>query len=176
MVRSSNAYLADVCRVSVELVRGVRTELTKSGQIAKTERVKGREGKDYSAGIDRQARGKSEKSSSEDKVGERDEELGGGAGGSGAGKGGAGGGFTKGKGDPGATGGCTNELEVEARSMIRKGEMNPFELPKLMSATEHDYAATVISLLEGMKPEIKDRSDGLMRVRRWIDKAIGETS
>lgn len=170
----SNSYLADVCKVSGELVRKIRTELTQSGQIAKTERVTGRDGKDYPAGIDRQARGKSEKSSSEDKAGERDTDLGGSAGST---AGGSGGGFTKGKGDPGATGGSTNELEVEARSMIRKGEMNPFELPKLMSATAHDYAATVITLLDGMKPEIKDRSDGLMRLRRWIDKALaGETA
>ena len=56
--------------------------------------------------------------------------------------------------------------------MIRKGEMNPFELPKLMSATAHDYAATVVTLLDGMKPEIKNRTDGLMRPRRWIDKAL----
>ena len=31
----SNAYLADVCKVSGELVRKIRTELTESGQIAK---------------------------------------------------------------------------------------------------------------------------------------------
>ncbi|WP_221030406.1 hypothetical protein [Actomonas aquatica] len=175
----SNAYLAEICRVSDEFLRKVRKELTSSGQIAKAERVTGRDGKEYNVGIDRQPRGKREKSSSEGKAGERDEELadgpalknapsGGGAGG--------GRGFTKGKGDPGATGGSTNELEIEARSMIRKGEMNPFELPKLMSATGHDYAATVINLLDTMKPEIKDRSDGLMRIRRWIDKHIGDVA
>ena len=160
----SNAYLAGVCKVSGELVRKIRTELVESGQLAKTERVTGRDGKDYPVGVDRQARGKSEKASSEE--------------GSGSGEGaGSGGGFSKGKADPGATGGSTNELEVEARSMIRKGEMNPFELPKLMTATAHDYAATVMTLLDGMKPEIKDRTDGLMRLRRWIDKALaGETT
>ena len=169
----SNAYLADVCKVSGELVRKIRTELTESGQIAKAERVTGRDGKDYPVGVDRQARGKSESSSSEDKLGERDEALGGGASKT---EEGAGGGFAKGKGDAGATSGSTNELEIEARSMIRKGEMNPFELPKLMSSTAHDYAASVITLLDGMKPEIKDRTDGLMRLRRWIDKALaGET-
>lgn len=166
----SNAYLADVCKVSSELVRKIRTELVQSGQLAKTARVTGRDGKEYPVGVDRKARGKSEASSSEDKLGERDEDIGGSSGG------GAGGGFSKGKGDPGATGGSTNELEIEARSMIRKGEMNPFELPKLMSATAHDYAATVVTLLDGMKPEIKDRTDGLMRLRRWIDRALaGET-
>lgn len=166
----SNAYLADVCKVSGELVRKIRTELVESGQLAKTERVTGRDGKDYPVGVDRKVRGKSENSSSDDKPGVRDEDLGGGSG-QGAG------GFSKGKADPGATGGSTNELEIEARSMIRKGEMNPFELPKLMSATAHDYAATVMTLLDGMKPEIKDRTDGLMRLRRWIDKALaGETT
>ncbi|MEJ6601738.1 MAG: ParB N-terminal domain-containing protein [Opitutaceae bacterium] len=163
----SNAYLADVCKVSGELVRKIRTELTESGQIAKAERVTGRDGKEYPVGVDRQARGKSENSSSDEKVGERDEDLGGSSG-----KAAGGGGFSPGKGDPGATGGSTNELELEARSMIRKGEMNPFELPKLMSATAHDYAATVVTLLDGMKPEIKNRTDGLMRLRRWIDKAL----
>jgi uncharacterized ParB-like nuclease family protein len=166
----SNAYLADVCKVSSELVRKIRTELVQSGQLAKTERVTGRDGKDYPVGVDRQARGKSEKSSSVDQAGARDEDLGGGSEQ-------GGGGFAKGKADPGATGGSTNELEGEARAMIRKGEMNPFELPKLMSATAHDYAATVMTLLDGMKPEIKDRTDGLMRLRRWIDKALaGDTT
>ncbi len=174
----SNAYLAEICRVSDELLRQVRKELTSTGQIAKAERVKGRDGKEYNVGIERQPRGKTERSSSEGKAGERDEELAGGPDGPAlkdAPGGGAGGGrgFTKGKGDPGATGGSTNELELEARSMIRKGEMNPFELPRLMSATGHDYAATVIALLDTMKPEIKDRSDGLLRIRRWLDKAIG---
>ncbi len=175
----SNAYLAEICKVSDELLRKVRKELTSTGQIAKTERVTGRDGKEYNVGIDRQPRGKREKSSSEGKAGERDEDLGGGPGENGPAlkSGGApGGGFTKGKGDPGATGGSTNELEVEARSMIRKGEMNPFELPKLMSATGHDYAATVINLLDTMKPEIKDRTDGLMRIRRWLDRALGGES
>ncbi len=173
----SNAYLAEVCRVSDELLRTVRKQLVSTGQIEKPERVTGRDGKEYPAGIERQPRGKSERSSSEGKAGEADAEPAGGeesAGGAGGKSGGAkGGGFAKGKGDPGATGGSTNELEVEARSMIRKGEMNPFELPKLMSATGHDYAATTIALLETMKPEIKDRTDGLMRLRRWLDKALG---
>ncbi|GAB5559740.1 MAG: hypothetical protein SynsKO_13870 [Synoicihabitans sp.] len=161
----SNAYLADVCKVSGELVRKIRTELVQTGQLAKTERVTGRDGKDYPVGVERLARGKSENSSGDEKLG------------SGSGQSDGGGGFSKGKADPGATGGSTNELEAEARSMIRKGEMNPFELPKLMSATAHDYAATVMTLLDGMKPEIKDRTDGLMRLRRWIDKALaGETT
>jgi hypothetical protein len=77
--------------------------------------VTGRDGKEYPAQIERQPRGKTEGSSSE--------------GGSGAG-----GGFAKGKGDGGALGGTTIELERDARAMIRKGEMNPFELPTLATA------------------------------------------
>jgi hypothetical protein len=167
----SNAYLAEICRVSDELLRKVRKELTSSGQIAKAERVTGKDGKEYNVGIQRQPRGKSEKRSSDGKAGEQDPEMESGpalkTGSKGAG------GFTKGKGEPGATGGSTNELELEARSMIRKGEMNPFELPKLMSATGHDYAATVITLLGTMKPEIIDRTDSLLRLRRWLDRELG---
>ena len=151
----SNAFLADVCKVSGELVRTVRSELTKSGEIEKPERVTGRDGKEYPTGVERKERGKTEKSS--------DEESGGG------------GGFSKGKADFGATGGTTNELEVEARSMIRNGEMNPFELPSLMTATAHDYAATVIALLDGMKPEIKERTDGLLRIKHWVDQELGQS-
>ena len=150
----SNAFIADVCKVSGELVRTVRSELTQSGQIEMPERVTGRDGKKYPSGVEREPRGKTEK-----------------AGGEGSG---GGGGFSKGKADFGATGGSTNELEVEARSMIRSGEMNPFELPSLMSATAHDYAATVIALLDGMKPEIKDRTDGLLRIKRWVDQELGQ--
>ncbi len=47
---------------------------------------------------------------------------------------GAGGGFAKCKGYGGAFGGSTAELEREARAMIRKGEINPFELRTLVTA------------------------------------------
>lgn len=149
----SNAFLAELCKVSGELVRNVRAELTNTGIIQKAETVTGRDGKEYPAAIERQPRGKTETSSSESE---------------------GGGGFTKGKGEPGATGGSVNELEAEARSMIRKGETNPFELPKLMTATGHDYAATVVALLDTMKPDLKDRTDGLLRIKRWVDKQLGE--
>lgn len=152
----SNSFLADVCKVSVELVRNVRTELTQSGTIEKPERVTGKDGKEYPVGVERKPRGKTEKSSEEEASG------------------GGGAGFSKGKAEFGATGGSTNELEIEARSMIRKGEMNPFELSGLMSATAHDYAATVVTLLDAMKPEIKDRTDGLLRIKRWVDKALAD--
>ncbi|MCC6415555.1 MAG: ParB N-terminal domain-containing protein [Opitutaceae bacterium] len=153
----SNAFLAELCKVSGELVRNVRADLTSTGIIQKAEIVTGRDGKEYPAAIERQPRGKSEASAS-------DSESGGG------------GGFTKGKGDPGATGGSVNELEAEARSMIRKGETNPFELPRLMSATGHDYAATVVALLGTMKADLKDRTDGLLRIKRWVDQELGEAN
>ncbi|MBW7895198.1 MAG: chromosome partitioning protein ParB [Opitutaceae bacterium] len=149
----SNAFLADLCRVSGELVRNVRTELTTTGIIQKHETVTGRDGKEYPAAIERQPRGKSEADSADE-------------------GGGSGGGFSKGKGEPGATGGSVNELEAEARSMIRKGEMDPFELPKLMTATGHDYAASVVALLGTMKPDLKDRTDGLLRIKRWVEKEL----
>ena len=157
----SNAFIAEVCKVSGELVRNVRTDLTKRGEIAKAEIVTGRDGKEYNVGIERQPRGKAEGGSADEGS---------------SGEGGQGGGFTKGKAEMGAPGGAIKELEMEARSMIRKGEMNPFELPTLLTATGHDYAATIITLLEGMKPEIKDRTESLERLKRWIDKELSVTS
>jgi hypothetical protein len=152
----SNAFIAELCKISGELVRTVRGELTSTGVIEKADTVTGRDGKIYQTGIERQPRGKTEGSSSEAEGG-----------------GGEGGGFSKGKGDPGATGGSMNELEAEARSMIRKGEMNPFDLSQLMTATGHDYAASVVALLGTMKADLKDRTDGLQRIKRWVDKELG---
>ena len=136
-------------------LRNVRGELTTNGVIQKADSVTGRDGKTYQTGIERQPRGQSEGKSSD-----------------GEGGGGQGGGFSKGKGDPGNPGGSINELEGEARSMIRKGEMDPFELPKLLTATGHDYAATVITLLDAMKPELKQRTEGLQRIKRWLDQKL----
>ena len=151
----SNAFIAEVCKVSGELVRNVRKELTQKGEIEKVEIVTGRDGKEYNVGIERQPRGKAEGDSADE-----------------GGGGGQGGGPGKSKPEMGAPGGAIKELEHEARSMIRKGEMNPFELPTLMTATGHDYAATIITLLEGMKPEIKDRTESLERLKRWVDKEL----
>jgi len=148
----SNAFIAEVCKVSGELVRNVRKELTQKGEIQKVEMVTGRDGKQYPTEMEHKARGKSEERTSESE--------------------GGGGGPGKSKPEMGAPGGAIKELEFEARSMIRKGEMNPFELPTLMTATGHDYAATIITLLEGMKPEIKDRTESLERLKRWIDKSL----
>lgn len=151
----ANPVIAEICKVSPELVRTRRSELTKSGKIAKAERVVGRDGKEYPAEIEKQPRGKEEARSSD-----------------GEGAGGGGGGRPSSKGDGGAPGGSNMELEREAREMIRRGEMNPYELKTLMSATAHDYAATVINLLGTMKPDDPQRREGLLRIKRWVEKAL----
>jgi len=152
----ANPVLADICRVSADLVRRCRTEMAGSGRLERRETVTGRDGKEYPAQIERQPRGKTERSSSEE-----------------SGGGGGGGGFSKGKGDGGALGGSGIELEREAREMIRKGEINPFELQTIVTANADDYAATVINLLGTMKPDDPKRRDGLLRIRQWIDQALG---
>jgi uncharacterized membrane protein YgcG len=150
----ANPVIAELCRVSPDLVRRCRNEMSSAGRLEPRERVTGRDGKEYPAAIERQPRGKSEGSSSEK-------------------GGGGGGGFSKGKGDGGALGGTGTELEREALTMIRKGEINPFELRTLMSATAEDYALTAIALLETMPAHAPKRTEGLMRLRRWIDQALG---
>ena len=156
----ANPVIAEICRVSAELVRRRRTELTQAGKLQRSERVTGRDGKEYPSQIERQPRGKSEASSTD-----RD-----------SGGGGGGGGFSKGKGDGGALGGTTIELEREARAMIRKGEINPFELQKMATANALDYADTVIALLNTMKPGDPRRRQGLEKIRQWIDEALAAES
>ena len=159
----ANPVIAEICRVSPDLVRRVRGEMAQNGRIEKRERVTGRDGKEYPAAIERQPRGKTESSNAD-----RD---------SGGGGGGGGGGFAKGKGDGGALGGTGVELEREAREMIRKGEINPFELPTLTTSNADDYAVAVINLLGLIRPDDPKRTDGLLRIRHWIDKALaGETA
>lgn len=153
----ANPYLAEICKVSTDLVRRTRAALTQAGRLPAAETVTGRDGKEYPAAIERQPRGKNEKRSSEGAEG---------------GGGGAGGGFRPGKGDGGSLGGSNLELESEARAMIRKGEMNPFELSTLLTANAHDYAESVITLLRTMKPDDAKRRDGLLRIRHWIDRAL----
>ena len=63
-------------------------------------------------------------------------------------------------------------LAVFTREMIRRGEINPFELKTLMSANAHDYAAAVINLLVTMKPGDPQRRAGLQRIKRWVDNAL----
>lgn len=151
----SNAVLAGICKVSSELVRVRRAELVQSGRIVKAGKVTGRDGKEYPTEVEKQPRGKEEKRSSEGEGG------------------GGGGGRPQGGGDgPGAPGGSNMELEREAREMIRRGEINPFELKTLTTANAHDYAATVINLLGTMKPSDPQRRAGLQRIKRWVEKAL----
>lgn len=155
----ANPVIAEICRVSVELVRRRRTELTQSGKLQRPERVTGRDGKEYPSQIERQPRGKTEGSSSDREGG-----------------GGGGGGFSKGKGDGGALGGTTIELEREARAMIRKGEINPFELRTMATATALDYADAVITLLGNIKPDDPKRREGLEKIRTWVDSQLAGAS
>jgi hypothetical protein len=151
----ANTVIADICKVSPELVRTRRSELTKSGKIVRTEKVTGRDGKEYPSQIEQEPRGKEEARSSD------------------GAEGGGGGGRPQSKSDgPGAPGGSNMELEIEARQMIRRGEINPFELKTIMSANAHDYAATVINLLVTMKPADPKRREGLLRIKRWVEKAL----
>jgi len=150
----ANAALAEICRVSAELVRGCRQQLVKAGRIPEVMTVQGRDGKMYPGAIERQPRGKTEGASSD------------------KGGGGGGGGFAPGKGDGGALGGSTSELEQEARQMIRNGEINPFELAKMSSATPLDYAAATIKLLGTMRRDHPQRREGLVKLRDWIEREL----
>jgi len=148
----SNPVIAQICKVSTELVRVRRAEMVQSGRIEKAGKVTGRDGKEYPAEVEKVPRGKEEKRSSEGE---------------------GGGGRPSGGGDgPGAPGGSSMELEREAREMIRRGEINPFELKTLTTANAHDYAATVINLLGTMKPGDPQRRAGLQRIKRWVEKAL----
>ena len=150
----ANTVIADICKVSPELVRMRRSELTKAGKIVRPEKVTGRDGKEYPAQMEHEPRGKEEARSSD-------------------GAEGGGGGRPQGKGEgPGGFGGSNMELEREARQMIRRGEINPFELKTLTTANAHDYAATVINLLVTMKPADPQRREGLLRIKRWVEKAL----
>ncbi len=153
----ANPFIAEICRVSVELVRRVRTELTGSGKLASRGTVTGRDGREHPAQIERQPRGKTESSSRDD-------------------AGGGGGGFAKGKGDAPGFGGSGVELEREACAMIRKGEINAFELRTIKSATALDYADTVINLLGTMRPDDTKRTQGLLRIKNWVDSALAGAS
>lgn len=150
----ANTVLAEICRVSPELVRSCRKELEQAGKIEKPERVTGRDGKEYPAEqkMEQEPRGKEEARSSDGE--------------------GGGGGRPSTKGDGGAPGGTNAELEREARAMIRRGEMNPFELKNMMSATSHDYASVVVNLLNTMRADDPKRNDGLLRIKRWIERVL----
>lgn len=56
--------------------------------------------------------------------------------------------------------------------MIRNGEINPFELAKMSSATPLDYAVTTIKLLETMRRDHPQRREGLVKLRDWIEREL----
>lgn len=150
----SNSVLSTLCKVSDDLVRRCRQEMEKLSRIEPQERVTGKDGKQYPAGIERQPRGKSEKRSS-------DEGSGGGGGGAPSGKS---------KGDFGAPGGSNAEIEADAKIMIRNGEIKHSELDKLASANALDYAETALNVLDRMKLDDPRRGDALGRIERWLAK------
>tara|TARA_B110001469_G_scaffold292_1_gene382 strand:- start:622 stop:1446 length:825 start_codon:yes stop_codon:yes gene_type:complete len=149
----SNSVIAELCRVSGDLVRRNRIAMEKLERIAPQDSVTGKDGKQYPSGIEREPRGKSERSSSE-------------------GEGGSGGGRSsgKGKGEFGAEGGSNAEIEQDAKIMIRNGEIKHSELDKLNSVTALDYADTAINVLDRMKPEDPRRREAIGRIERWLAK------
>ncbi len=156
----ANPVLAEICRVSNDLVRNCRKELEQAGKIERPRRVVGRDGKEYPAEVERE-------------LGEQTDEkaVHRSAGGAGGGEGG-GGGRPSSKGDGGAPGGTNVELEREARAMMHRGDMNPFELRRLMNVTAHDYATTVVNLLNTMPPSAPKRNEGLLRIKRFIERVL----
>ena len=56
--------------------------------------------------------------------------------------------------------------------MIRKGEISPFELRKMPSATPNDYAVSVITLLGHMRKDDPKRRAGLNRIKTWIEREL----
>lgn len=159
----ANPVLAEICRVSTDLVRTCRKELEQAGKIERPQRVVGRDGKQYPSEVERELT-----EQTDDKAVHR---TAGGAGGEG-GEGGGRGGRPSGKGDGGAPGGTNAELEREARAMMHRGDMNPFELGKLMSVTAHDYATTVVNLLNTMPAHAPKRNEGLLRIKRFIERVL----
>jgi uncharacterized ParB-like nuclease family protein len=149
----SNSVIAETCRVSADLVRRNRTAMEKMERISPQDRVTGKDGKQYPTGIEREPRGKSERSSSE-----------------GQGGGGGGGKPGKGKGDFGAPGGSNAEIEHDAKIMIRNGEIKHSELDKLNSVTALDYADTAINVLDRMKLDDPRRNEAIGRIERWLAK------
>ncbi len=160
----ANPVLAEICHVSADLVRTCRKELEQAGKIERPQRVVGRDGKEYPTEIERELTDQTD-----EKAVHRG---GGGASGGEGGGGGGGGGKPSSKGDGGAPGGTNAELEREARAMMHRGEMNPFELCKLMSVTAHDYASSVINLLNTMPAAAPKRDEGLLRIKRWIERVL----
>jgi len=150
----SNALIASLCKVSADLVRRCRMEMEKENRIESQSQVTGKDGKQYPTGIEREARGGSQKVEND---GSPSEGGGGGFGGGG-----------KGKGDARAPGGASMEIEADARKMIREGEIKHSELDNLKSATAIDYAETALNLLNRMKADDPRRPDAVARIERWL--------
>ncbi len=155
----SNSVIAELCKVSSDLVRRCRIAMEKLDRIDPQERVTGKDDKEYPAGIERQPRGESSAPKDD------------GSSGSGEGGGGGfGGGGAKGKGDSRAPGGSNVEIEADARKMIREGEIKHSELDQLMSATAIDYAETALNVLNRMKQDDPRRPEAVQRIERWLAK------
>ncbi len=147
----SNNVIAEICKVSGDLVRRCRKEMIKLERLEPQASVRGKDGKSYPAAIEREPRGKTETNSS-------------------GGGGGSGGMSKRNKGEDIAFGGADQEIEAEARAMIRRGEMSPNELDNLKTATAFDYVETAIQILERIDPNDAKRDDALLRLNRWLDK------
>lgn len=159
----SNSYLAEICAVSVELVRRVR----KAMGLDTSGLVTGKDGKQYPSSVERTPRHEGAGK------GERDEKL---AGDAGSGSGGGGGGRpSKKHGDIVDTAGGTRmEIEAEARQMIRNGELDPRELDTLPSAVPSDYAIAAIGILDRMKKDDPKYPEALERIERWVRQKKAE--
>lgn len=156
----SNAYLADICQVSIELIRRVRKALgLDTGGL-----VTGKDGKQYPSSIERSARHGGEEREKSD--------------GSAPGEAGAGGG----KGAPSkknanysdTSGGTRNEIESEAREMIRNGEIDPRELDTLPTAIPNDYAVAAIGILDRMKKADPKYPAAIERMEKWLKQRKAE--
>lgn len=151
----SNSVIAELCRVSDDLVRRSRSAMEKLSRIEPQKSVTGKDGKQYPTGIERQPRGKTEKRSSDE---------------SGGGSGGGGGRGGKAKGEFGALGGSNAEIEAEAKALIRNGEVKHSDLDKLTSANAIDYAETAINVLDRMKANDPRRPEAIRRIENWLAK------
>lgn len=153
----SNAYLADICKVSIELVRRVRKELG----LDHPDKVIGKDGKSYPVGIEQTAR-----------QGGHEREKNDGSPSQGAGGGGAP--SKKNANYSDTSGGTRNEIEEEARKMIRDGEMDPRELDTLPTAIPNDYAVAAIGILDRMKKDDPKYPLAIERLEKWVRQRKAE--
>ena len=154
----SNAVIAEVCKVSPDLVRRCRLAMEKDSRIESPSQVTGKDGKQYPTGIEREPRGGSQRVENDGSPSESS------SGGAGGGFGGGG----KNKGDERPPGGASMEIEADARKMIREGEIKHSELDKLKSATAIDYAETALNVLNRMRADDPRRPDAVRRIERWL--------